>query len=85
MLYEVNIIYILPCQEGNNKDESDLANLVPGKDPGCLRGLDPELLLNGCEHRGEVSVAHALHRPQHRVQQDVDLSREIIAFYHESV
>ena len=86
MLYEVKFkLMVLPCQEGNNKDESDLADLIPREDPGRLLGLDPELLLNGGEHGGEVSVPHALHRPQHRVQQDVNLSRKIIAFYHESV
>ena len=73
----------LPCQEGNDKDEGDLADLVPREDPSGLLRLDSELLLYGGEHRGEVGVAHALHRPQHRVQQDVDLSTEIIAFCHE--
>ena len=40
----------IPCQKGNDKDEGDLTDLIPGEDPGGLLGLDPELLLYGGEH-----------------------------------
>ena len=64
---------VQPSEERENQDEGNLRDLVTGEYPGRLLGLDPELLLDGCEDRGEVGVGHTLDRPQERVEHHVHL------------
>ena len=69
---------VQPPEEREDQDEGNLRNLVTGKDPGRLLGLYAELLLNGGEDRGEVSVAHTLDSPQQGVEHYVHLGNTVV-------